>query len=54
MIEILSLVVLLILSAFFSGMEIAFLSANKLKIELNYQRGAYTGKIINDFIKKTV
>ncbi len=52
MIEILSLVVLLILSAFFSGMEIAFLSANKLKIELNYQRGAYTGKIINDFIKK--
>jgi len=38
-------------SAFFSGMEIAFLSANKLKIELSYQRGTFSGKIINDFVK---
>lgn len=41
----------LIFSAIFSGIEIAFLSANKLKIELNYQRGTLSGKILNDYIK---
>ncbi|MCB9032302.1 MAG: HlyC/CorC family transporter [Chitinophagales bacterium] len=46
------IVILLSLSAFFSGMEIAFLSANKLKIELAYQRGTFYGKILNTFVKK--
>lgn len=41
----------LIFSAIFSGIEIAFLSANKLKIELSYQRGSYSGKLLNDYIK---
>ncbi|HPW87215.1 MAG TPA: hemolysin family protein, partial [Chitinophagales bacterium] len=35
----------------FSGIEIAFLSANKLKVELSYQRGTLSGKILNDYIK---
>jgi len=45
------IVLTLVFSAIFSGMEIAFLSANKLKIELSYQRGTLSGKILNDYIK---
>lgn len=41
----------LVFSAIFSGIEIAFLSANKLKIELSYQRGTLSGKILNDYTK---
>lgn len=42
----------LIASAFFSGMEIAFLSANKLKIELDNQKGALSGRVLSRFVKK--
>lgn len=42
----------LILSAFFSGMEIAFVSANKLKIELDGKQGDFLAKIISNFLKK--
>ncbi|MDB5226971.1 MAG: HlyC/CorC family transporter [Bacteroidota bacterium] len=45
------IIITLILSAMFSGIEIAFFSANKLKIELSYQRGTLSGKILNDYIK---
>ncbi len=45
------MLVALVFSAIFSGIEIAFLSANKLKIELSYQRGTYSGKLLNDYIK---
>jgi putative hemolysin len=45
------IVLALIFSAIFSGIEIAFLSANKLKIELSFQRGTLSGKILNDYIK---
>lgn len=41
----------LLFSALFSGIEIAFLSANRLKIELSFQRGSLSGKILNDYIK---
>jgi CBS domain containing-hemolysin-like protein len=37
--------------AFFSGLEIAFLSANKLKIELDNKQGKVAAKIISRFSK---
>lgn len=40
------------LSAFFSGVEIAFLSSNKLKIELDNQQGLLTAKILSYFQKR--
>jgi putative hemolysin len=48
---ILLILLTLIFSAIFSGIEIAFLSANKLKVELSFQRGTLSGKILNDYIK---
>ena len=42
----------LILSAFFSGMEIAFISANRLKIELDNKKGGHKAKLLAYFAKK--
>ncbi|MCC7301438.1 MAG: HlyC/CorC family transporter [Bacteroidia bacterium] len=39
-------------SAFFSGMEIAFLTANKLKIELSTKQGGLNAGIISYFVRK--
>ena len=44
-------VITLLLSGFFSGIEIAFISSNRLKIELDKSRGTFTGKLISFFIK---
>jgi len=47
------IVVLSILaSAFSSGMEIAFVTANKLKVELDKKQGVFGSGIISHFIKK--
>jgi len=50
--EVLLIVLCLVLSAFFSGIEMAFISANRLKIELSNQRGTLSGKILADFVKQ--
>lgn len=45
-------VVSVTLSAFFSGMEIAFTSANRLRMELDRKRGGVVGRIIERFVTK--
>lgn len=41
-----------ILLGFFSGVEIAFLSANKLSIELRKKQGSYSGSVWSGFMEK--
>ena len=43
------ILVSLIFSAFFSGMELAYLSSNRLKVELDKSKGTLTSKIIGAF-----
>ena len=52
-IELLIILVSIILSAFFSGMEIAFVSANKLHIELEKKREGFIPKILNKITQKS-
>jgi len=40
----------LLASAFFSGMEIAFISANRLKIELGRNSGSLNGRLLSFFV----
>ncbi len=42
----------LLSTAFFSGIEIAFVSANKLRIELRNKQGHFTAKILSGFVKE--
>ncbi len=46
------ILVSLVLSAFFSGVEIAFISADKLHIELRSQQGHLSDKILSGFLNK--
>ena len=41
----------LVFSAFFSGCEIAFLQANKLKIEIDRKQGSFSSLILGFFVK---
>ena len=41
----------LVFSAFFSGTEIAFVSANKFRIELANKQGSFIGTLLSGFIK---
>lgn len=45
------IIISLVLSAFFSGMEIAFVSANKLKVELDKQSGRYYAKLLGGVLQ---
>jgi CBS domain containing-hemolysin-like protein len=51
MTEIYVVILTILFSAFFSGMEIAFVSSNKLKIELDKNRGLFSAKILGYFVK---
>jgi putative hemolysin len=41
----------LFFSALFSGLEMAFVSANRLHIELQNKQGKFSGRILSDFVK---
>ncbi|HET9057514.1 MAG TPA: hemolysin family protein [Chitinophagaceae bacterium] len=43
---------IIILIGFFGGIEIAFVSVNKLSIELKKKQGLYSGKVLSFFIEK--
>jgi putative hemolysin len=49
---IISIFISILFSAFFSGIEIAFVSSNKLKIELDKKMGAFQAKLYSKFVKK--
>ncbi len=44
-------IISLICSAMFSGMEIAFLSTNRLQLELDFKKNKFSAKIINKFFR---
>ncbi|MFO7978943.1 MAG: hemolysin family protein [Bacteroidales bacterium] len=45
------IIISLIFSAFFSGMEIAFIAANKLKIEVDKKSGALSARLMSRFVR---
>ena len=46
------ILVCILFSAFFSGIEIAYLSANKLRIELENKQGHFNARILSFFTKR--
>ncbi|PHR71628.1 MAG: hemolysin [Lutibacter sp.] len=51
--QIIVIIVSIILSAFFSGMEIAFVSANKMHIELEKKKEGFIAKILTKLTQKS-
>lgn len=51
MLELSLILITIILSGFFSGSEIAFVSANRLKLEIESRKSSWTGKLVNFFIR---
>jgi len=52
-IQILVILISILLSAFFSGMEIAYISANKFQIELQKKKEGFTSKIVGKLTAKS-
>ena len=50
-VPIIGIVVTLIFSAFFSGLEIAYISSNRLKIELDKSKGTFNARLLASFYK---
>lgn len=48
--EVLAILISLLLIAFFSGIEIAFVSSNKLRIELLKEKGSSRARIVSEFV----
>lgn len=46
------IVITLILSAFFSGIEIAFITASKLRIELKKNQGSFIARMLSAYVKE--
>ena len=49
---VIAIVVTLLLTGFFTGVEVAFISVSKLAIELKKKQGSYSGKIWSAFMEK--
>ncbi len=49
--EVALILLTLVLSAFFSGSEIAFVTANRLRVEVFARRGGFVGKIVSRFLE---
>src|SRR5665647_2407734 len=49
--ELIIIAITLIASAFFSGMETAFVSSDKLRLELDKSKSLLNARIINKFLK---
>jgi putative hemolysin len=52
LLQILIIVLMLILSAFFSGMEIAYVSSNKIHIELEKRQNNFIGRVLRNLTVK--
>lgn len=51
-INVIVIIITLLCSAFFSGMEIAFIASNRLKVELDIAKGTFNGKLLGLFYNK--
>ena len=49
--ELFVIILMLFLSAFFSGSEIAFVAANRLRVEVQARRSGYVGRIVHGFLE---
>ena len=50
--ELTLILIALLLSAFFSGSEIAFVAANRLKVEVFARRGGMVGRLVSRFLEE--
>jgi len=50
--NIIVIIITLLCSAFFSGMEIAFIASNRLKVELDITKGTFNGRLLGVFYNK--